>query len=695
MNFHELLNVAKQNALEQQHAAKPKNSGYSAKFSPPKKVTKEKKDLSENIKRFLAKREEEERLKALEKHQKAQELMAKRSGKAKRKIDKMLKVIKSANKSVLEDAADATECALGTESLEDDYGYTSAVASQFFNKLVDKYKNAPEESMFSEAKKRSMSSEELARARARVKDAILKEQEEQHAPRSRKPRTSRVEEGGERNGSTSTSTTTSAGTLGPSLGARRDDPISAPKVEEKPRPAMRKPNVPPPPDFNTLLKLAETKQHEAVKVEVPAEKKREPDRPMTSKERQEYEEQQAFLAMKRLRDRVKQDPNLSDKEKQLKLARLDELRAAGKLPNIPPLPVGKGGRAQQSRPAVAATTTTPTRPAGFKIPKRGESGTGVAAVEPTKATSTTGDKIATTASSSSSSSSTTVKLSKPITNGKAAAPAGGTPKSSTPASSSRTSKSLPAPTAAATSIPKAAPSAMPSMNGKQPASSAAAHKSSSTSSTSASKSKPSTTTQGISGRGSATSTSAIGSNTKHTLAGSGTRLQQSPARPAAQPPPAQKRASATEPVAKTRQFPPPDVQRSAPPMKRPSAMGGGRPYGPGGGGSGAIKKRRIIDSDSEYDSEMDDFIDDGDCEEDYSSAIKEIFGYDKSRYRDDYDDDDDADNMESSYAQQMREEYISKKIGLMEDLEDMRMEEEEKRRKTVKKKGGGGPSKKK
>ena len=102
-------------------------TGYSAKYSPPKKVTKEKKDLSENIKRFLAKREEEERQKALEKHQKAQELMARRGGKGKKKIEKMLKVIKSANKSVLEDAADAAECALGTESLEDDYGYTSAL----------------------------------------------------------------------------------------------------------------------------------------------------------------------------------------------------------------------------------------------------------------------------------------------------------------------------------------------------------------------------------------------------------------------------------------------------------------------------------------------------------------------------------------------------------------------------------------
>lgn len=42
--------------------------------------------------------------------------------------------------------------------------------------------------------------------------------------------------------------------------------------------------------------------------------------------------------------------------------------------------------------------------------------------------------------------------------------------------------------------------------------------------------------------------------------------------------------------------------------------------------------------------------------------------------------------MESSYAQQMREEYVSKKIGLLEDLEDMRKEEEEKKRKAQMKK---------
>lgn len=73
---------------------------------------------------------------------------------------------------------------------------------------------------------------------------------------------------------------------------------------------------------------------------------------------------------------------------------------------------------------------------------------------------------------------------------------------------------------------------------------------------------------------------------------------------------------------------------------------------------------RILDDDEEYDSEMDDFIDDGpvgDYSNDYSKYISEIFGYDKSKYRAE---DEDLDNMESTFAQQMREEVISTKIGI-------------------------------
>lgn len=69
----------------------------------------------------------------------------------------------------------------------------------------------------------------------------------------------------------------------------------------------------------------------------------------------------------------------------------------------------------------------------------------------------------------------------------------------------------------------------------------------------------------------------------------------------------------------------------------------------------------IDDDDSEYDSEMDDFIDDGPEEGHYSKYIKEIFGYDKSKYKNM---DEDVDNMESNFAQQMKEEFISKKIGM-------------------------------
>lgn len=75
---------------------------------------------------------------------------------------------------------------------------------------------------------------------------------------------------------------------------------------------------------------------------------------------------------------------------------------------------------------------------------------------------------------------------------------------------------------------------------------------------------------------------------------------------------------------------------------------------------------RIHDEDEneDYDSELDDFIDDEVQEntEDYSKYISQIFGYDKNKYKfGSYDEDDAA--MESSFAQQLKEEYVSTKIG--------------------------------
>lgn len=99
-----------------------------------------------------------------------------------------------------------------------------------------------------------------------------------------------------------------------------------------------------------------------------------------------------------------------------------------------------------------------------------------------------------------------------------------------------------------------------------------------------------------------------------------------------------------------------------------------------------VSKRRIDSESEEYDSELDDFIDDGpeDGSADYSKYISEIFGYDKSKYAR-VEDDDEDECMESNFAQISKEEFVSAKIGLLEDLEDIRKEQEEKKRQKAKK----------
>merc|ERR1719166_832305 len=60
----------------------------------------------------------------------------------------------------------------------------------------------------------------------------------------------------------------------------------------------------------------------------------------------------------------------------------------------------------------------------------------------------------------------------------------------------------------------------------------------------------------------------------------------------------------------------------------------------GGSSSNGYKRRLESDSEEEYDSEMDDFIDDTDAKVDISAEIRSIFGYDKRKYRDEGEFDD-------------------------------------------------------
>lgn len=78
-----------------------------------------------------------------------------RDPKALRKIQKTLKVIKSANKSVLEDAVDREHTAITLQGPEqpdqDDYGYESQEAAALYQKMMQKYSKIPDEPKFSVA----------------------------------------------------------------------------------------------------------------------------------------------------------------------------------------------------------------------------------------------------------------------------------------------------------------------------------------------------------------------------------------------------------------------------------------------------------------------------------------------------------------------------------------------------------------
>ncbi|XP_026872183.2 protein SPT2 homolog [Electrophorus electricus] len=90
--------------------------------------------------------------------------------------------------------------------------------------------------------------------------------------------------------------------------------------------------------------------------------------------------------------------------------------------------------------------------------------------------------------------------------------------------------------------------------------------------------------------------------------------------------------------------------------------------------------KRKCEDEEDYDPEMDDFIDDeGEDQDEISKHIREIFGYDRNKYKDESD--YALKFMESSWKEQQKEEARSLRLGIKEDEEEMRMEEEEMKRK--------------
>lgn len=197
--------------------------------------------------------------------------------KATRRVNVMLKRTKSANKSVIEDAVDndntAVTLAGPSQPDEDDYGYVSQEASAFYNKMMAKYNNMPEEPKLFSSSKKSVNTN-LSSTKDRVRAALLKEQEEALLPHRRKRKSKHDDEEDTHKSSD----------------MYRDD-INEEKEETKPKPKPR-PAGPPPMNFQDLLKLAEKKQFEPILIEP---KKKDDDEPlMTKRQKREYEKEKTY-----------------------------------------------------------------------------------------------------------------------------------------------------------------------------------------------------------------------------------------------------------------------------------------------------------------------------------------------------------------------------------------------------------------
>ncbi|XP_018347796.1 PREDICTED: protein SPT2 homolog isoform X2 [Trachymyrmex septentrionalis] len=558
MDFGTLISVAQKNEVKKQTVR-----CYQTKFTPLKKQSKQSKTLSDNIKKFLARKEEEERQKALEEKRKKENLLALRDQKTQNRINKHLKVCKAANKSVIEDAIDSENTAITiagpSQPDEDDYGYESQAASALYNQFMNKYNSFPPEKPLFSASERTV--KDIASTKDRVKQA-LKQQELEESSGHRKKRKSNIsniketeiEEKIEKNNKEINNKVKE-------VKENKDEKL---KVEKK--------SSLPPISFAELLKLAEVKQHEPVVVEV--KPKVENERPMTKRQKMEHIQEK-----ERKEHREKKD--LEANKKTSISNKLDKTQM-NRIPKT------------NEKSVISNSTLNKTSKCATTIPKQ------------------ITDKF----------------------DGKHNIEKSNSNKSSFQNELLEERKKLEAERRQLEEMRRAIEEEKKKL----------IH----------SKNKIENVKSEPCDKLNMTKSKSINKQISKDIK-------------SRQFPPSDLKLQSALANTKPKQFPPSDVRstKSNTVIKKVS------------------NKRRICD-DEEDDSDLIDFIDDGpEDNEDYSKHISEIFGYDKSKYRNIDDDDDTA--MESNFAQQLKEEYISSKIGYMEDLEDMRLEALEKKRKSISK----------
>uniref|UniRef100_A0A336L6E2 Protein SPT2 homolog n=1 Tax=Culicoides sonorensis TaxID=179676 RepID=A0A336L6E2_CULSO len=264
MNFSEILNLANNNTNNNN---KKDGHFYKSKFTAPKKESKEKR-LSANIQRFLQKKQAEQLQKIKAEAEKKNTLIAMRDTKQKNKIKKMLKVIKSADKSVIEDAKDVNDTAITLQGPdqpdEDDYGYESVEAKAFYAKLMEKYKKNS-----CSLEKISSTCNDSKKFGSSMEETLERTKIELRTTRFSKTDGSVVK----------SKTETITNNLNESVNSKKN-----PSLKKAPKPLA----------FNDLLKLAEQKQYEPIQIQIPATSKQE-ERLMSKKEKIEFEEKLRYL----------------------------------------------------------------------------------------------------------------------------------------------------------------------------------------------------------------------------------------------------------------------------------------------------------------------------------------------------------------------------------------------------------------
>ncbi|KAH0947247.1 hypothetical protein HN011_007642 [Eciton burchellii] len=548
MDFSTLISVAQENEANKQTVP-----CYRTKFTPQKKETKQSKTLSDNIKKFLARKEEEERHKALEEKRKKDNLLALRDHKAQSRINKHLKVCKSANKSVIADAIDNENTAITmagpSQPDADDYGYESQAASALYNELMNKYNSSSEKPIFNTNEKRI--AKDIASTKDRVKQALKQQELEENNGHRRKRKSCAL-------------------TAKETQDRKTEENIeNKVKEEDKNYKIKSERKMPPPMEFAELLKLAEKKQYEPVIIDI--KPKIDEERPMTKRQRKEWE----YLQEKERRERERMNSQILKKtnstssksnktqlnkipKKPLNINSTQNKNSLKPIANISEKIIDKSNNKHSTEKVqnISKDDLLEERKR-LEIERRHLEEMRRAIEEEKKRLAQTKNKQANAKSQPSNAIITKSKLiDKQITK-----------------------------------------------NIKL-------------------RSSPSEDLKSLSNN-------------------------------------------------KSKQFSLPDIKpvKSKKIAKKPFMLD---------------KKRRIYDDDDdEYDSDLDDFIDDRTQEdqEDYSKHISEIFGYDKNKYK--HIDDEDDIIMESNFAQQLKEEYESTKIGIMEDLEDMRMEALGKKKKAL------------